>query len=226
MKRLTGNQLKIIALLSMTCDHIGRQILPRHMILKIIGRLAFPIFAYMIAEGCRYTKNRKKYLSVIVWMAFGCQLVYYMAMQSLYQCVLVTFSLAIAMIYLMDYAMKEKTWFAWLSVSACFLGIYMVCEILPEILTGTDFAIDYGFWGVMLSVFVYLGKTKKMKLLLMSGGLAVLAFEMGQIQWYSLGAVLLLAMYGGRRGTMNLKYLFYVYYPLHLAVIYVVSLVL
>ena len=56
---LTGNQLKLIALVTMTIDHIGMQLFPRVRLLRIIGRLAFPIFAYMIAEGCRYTRNRR-----------------------------------------------------------------------------------------------------------------------------------------------------------------------
>ena len=48
---LTGNQLKLIALFAMTCDHVGLQLLPDVLILRILGRLALPIFAYMIAEG-------------------------------------------------------------------------------------------------------------------------------------------------------------------------------
>lgn len=55
---LTGNQLKLLALIAMTCDHVGLQLLPQFIILRIIGRLAAPLFAYMIAEGCRYTHNR------------------------------------------------------------------------------------------------------------------------------------------------------------------------
>ena len=52
MKRgLTGNQLKLIALITMTIDHIGYILLPQYRILRIIGRLAFPIYAYMIAVG-------------------------------------------------------------------------------------------------------------------------------------------------------------------------------
>ena len=50
----TGNQLKIIALVTMTCDHVGMQIFPQLIWLRIIGRLAFPIYAYMIAEGCAH----------------------------------------------------------------------------------------------------------------------------------------------------------------------------
>ena len=59
---LTGNQLKLLALIAMTCDHVGLQLLPQFIILRIIGRLAAPLFAYMIAEGCRYTHDRGRYL--------------------------------------------------------------------------------------------------------------------------------------------------------------------
>ena len=69
----TGNQLKLIALISMTCDHVGLQLLPDVLILRIIGRLALPIFAYMIAEGCRYTRNRKRYLLRMAGLAALCQ---------------------------------------------------------------------------------------------------------------------------------------------------------
>ena len=48
---LTGNQLKLIAMLTMTCDHVGMQIFPQLLWLRVIGRLAMPIYAYMIAEG-------------------------------------------------------------------------------------------------------------------------------------------------------------------------------
>ena len=54
---LTGNQLKLIALITMTIDHVGMMLLPQLRILRAIGRIAFPIFAYMIAEGCRYTHS-------------------------------------------------------------------------------------------------------------------------------------------------------------------------
>ena len=59
---LTNNQLKIIAMVSMALDHIGLLFFPDVMLFRALGRIAFPIFAYMIAEGCRYTKNRAKYL--------------------------------------------------------------------------------------------------------------------------------------------------------------------
>lgn len=74
---LTGNQLKLIAMAAMTLDHIGVYLLPQALILRIIGRLALPIYAYMIAEGCRYTRSRKQYLLRIAGLAAVCQAVYF-----------------------------------------------------------------------------------------------------------------------------------------------------
>ena len=101
---LSGNQLKLIALVTMTIDHVGMLLFPRLRILRYIGRIAFPIFAYMIAEGCHYTRNRRKYLLSMIFVAALCQVVYFFAMGSLYMSVLVTFSLSIGLIYLADYA--------------------------------------------------------------------------------------------------------------------------
>ena len=66
---LTNNQFKIIAMVSMLLDHMGLLFFPDEQIFRILGRIAFPIFAYMIAEGCRYTKTRAKYLGMIGGMA-------------------------------------------------------------------------------------------------------------------------------------------------------------
>ena len=71
---LTGNQLKILAMIAMTCDHVGLQLFPQWTFLRIIGRLALPIYAYMIAEGCRYTRDRRKYLLRMVSLAALCQI--------------------------------------------------------------------------------------------------------------------------------------------------------
>lgn len=221
---LSGNQLKIIALVTMTIDHIGVQLLPQYIILRIIGRLSFPVFAFMIAEGCRYTKNRRKYLGSMAGLAFACQLVYFVAMQSLYQCVLVTFSLAIWLIYALDNALKRKSVLSWLAAAVSFTALIFICEVMPELLTNTDFAVDYGIWGVLLPVFVYMGSTKSTCLIMAALGLVFLSADLQGIQWYSLAALVLLALYSGKRGKMKLKHLFYIYYPLHLAAIYAIGL--
>ena len=220
---LTGNQLKIIALIAMTCDHVGLQLFPQATILRIIGRIAFPIFAYMIAEGCQYTHNRKKYLLAMWGLAATCQLVYYFAMGSLYMSVLVSFSLAIGLIYLIDRE-KNRSSHAYLAPLAALCGIFFLCRVLPDLISSTDYAIDYGLWGVLLPVLVYFEKEKSGKLRNFAICLALIALEYGGIQWFSLAAVPLLALYNGKRGKHKMKNLFYIYYPAHLVVIYLLSL--
>ena len=104
----TNNQLKIIAMIAMLIDHIGAYLFPQVRWLRIIGRLAYPIFAYMIAEGCHHTKSRIRYFLQMAGLAAICQLVYYIAMGSLYQCILVTFSLSVVIIYAIDNFRKHK----------------------------------------------------------------------------------------------------------------------
>ena len=115
---LTGNQLKLLALFAMTCDHVGLQLLPQFIILRIIGRLAAPLFAYMIAEGCRYTHDRGRYLGRLLGMAALCQIAYFAAMRSLYQCIFVTFSLSVCLIYALDNAVRRRTPVSVLSAAA------------------------------------------------------------------------------------------------------------
>lgn len=222
---LTGNQLKILALIAMTCDHIGYQIFPQYKILRWIGRLAFPIFAYMIAEGAKYTKNRLRYFLQMFGLGFLCQAVYFFAMNSLYQCILITFSLSIVLIYALDHAQKKNNPDAWILFALVFLTVFFLVEILPSLLSNTDYSVDYGIWGVLTPVFVYLGSKKIHKLLLAVVPLAFLSVIFAGYQWISFGALLLLALYNGERGKWKMKNLFYIYYPLHLVIIYGISLI-
>ena len=213
---LTGNQLKILAMLFMTCDHVGLQLFPQAVWLRWIGRLALPIYAFLIAEGCRHTRSRKRYLLRLASMAALCQTVYFFAMGSLYQCILVTFSLSVALIWLAELSEDGKTWLLFVSMA----GVFFLCVVLPDLLTGTDFAVDYGLSGVLLPLFIYFGGTKGML-----AGLTILALNHGGSQWLAFAAVPLLLCYNGQRGNANIGRLFYWYYPLHLAVIYGISLI-
>ena len=70
---------------------------------------------------------------------------------------------------------------------------------------------------------IYAGKDKWQRLFMTFAGLALLALDSYWIQWYSLAALPILALYNGTRGKWNLKYLFYVYYPTHLVVLYAIG---
>ena len=205
MKILSGNQLKIIALLAMTCDHVGVHLFPQYRLLRIIGRLAMPIFAYMIAEGCRYTKNRGRYLMTVAAFAALCQIVYFVAERSLYQCILVTFSLSICLIFAIDYAKEKKNTWTWALAAAIGLGIWFLSVMLPNLLRNiTNYTIDYGIWGILLPVVIYF-TPEPYKACATVLALLPLCLERGGIQWYCLAAVVLLMLYNGKRGKANLK---------------------
>ena len=230
---LTNNQLKIIAMVSMLCDHVGLLFFPSADIFRIIGRLAFPIFAYMIAEGCRHTKNRAKYLCLIAGMGIIFQIVYFVAMGSLYQGILVTFSLAIITIYAIDGILKSKKLWAILASIASLLFVAAFVFVLPVLLKGTDFDIDYGLWGILLPVAVYylpnrLSRTIGMALLLLARAIHYTVFPvaLGTLQWFALLSVVLLALYNGERGKAKMKYVFYIFYPAHLVILYGIAIVL
>lgn len=221
---LSGNQLKLLALLTMTIDHIGLILLPQHSILRIIGRLSMPIYAYMIAEGCRYTKNRARYLLSMVGLAAVCQVVSYVVTGTLYQCILVTFSMSISLIWLLDLAISKQNISSKLALAAGLGAVFFLCEVLPMLLPGTDYRIDYAMVGVLLPIFPFMGKTKWQKLGFLALGLVTMCLYHGGIQWYSLLALLPLALYGGHRGKASFKYLFYIYYPLHIVVIEAIAM--
>lgn len=217
---LSGNQLKLIALITMTIDHIGAHLLPQYGILRIIGRIAMPIYAFLIAEGCRYTKNKLKYLGLMAVLALGMQLGYFFLKNWLKQCILVTFSLSILLIYALQYVQKKKNLWSCFLFFAALAGAYFVSVKLPGYIPG--FSLDYGFKGILLPVFISLGTNKQQRLLGAAVGMCFLALG-SSTQWYSLLALPLLALYSGLRGKGDYKYLFYIYYPLHLAVIYGIS---
>lgn len=216
---LTGNQLKLIALITMTVDHIGMLLLPRLMILRIIGRIAMPLYAYMIAEGCRYTHDRRRYFLRLAGLALACQIVYYFADRSLYQCILVTFSLSVLCIWAVDTAQRKGGAFWMLTAAAALLGAWAVCELLPVKISG--FGVDYGFFGVLLPVTLYCFGKKGIV-----PGMLLLCLSIGDLQWWALAAVPLMLLYNGQRGSRSLGWVFYLYYPLHLAVLYGVAVCL
>lgn len=238
--QLTGNQLKVIALVSMTLDHIGVIFFPGAVVLRILGRLAFPIFAYMIAEGCFYTHDRKRYLLGIVGLGLLCQVAYWIAAESLEQSILTSFALSIITIYALDAAWKRRDLYGFAALIGALALDFVACLVLPVVLFSFYFSIDYGFFGVMIAPLCYLPRLVcpegpvryRWTLAACALGLALTSVELtmgvgvGAIQWFSLATLALLAFYRGKRGTWHMKYLFYIYYPAHLAVLYLIAQVI
>lgn len=223
---MSGNTLKLIALISMTIDHVGLVIFPEHEWMRIVGRIAFPIFAFMIAESCKYTRDRTRYLLQIAIMAVFIQIVVFIAIGSLYQSVFTSFTLAIILIYAIDKAVNERSIMYWVYALLYLCAIAFLCFGLPKLLVGTDYAIDYSIVGVLIPAGCYFAKSKILKLFVFCLELAALSLFYGGIQWFCLLAVPLIALYNYQKGRLRLKNLFYVYYPVHLTIIYAVGMII
>lgn len=237
IKKLSANALKIIALVSMTIDHTGLLLMDNNKLMRNFGRLAFPIFAYMIAEGCRYTKNKRKYFLRIFVLGLLCQTVYYIAEKNTDQGILMTFSVSILLSYAVLWAQNKiressedtghiNKILPWLLAAALILLAAVISGEIRLLPGGRYLSFDYGFYGMLLPVLIVFGRDEKQKLLLAAAGMILTAISMGGFQWYSLAALIPLACYNGQRGKWNMKYLFYIYYPLHMVVIYGLSMLI
>lgn len=234
--------LKLIAAASMLVDHTGLMLFPKTEMMRIIGRLAFPLFAFFIAEGFRYTHSRHKYFLRIFLLGLACQIVYTVAENSFYIGTLLTFSLSIIVIAFVDKLKKaikgEENFFgkfidglsdknppkaleitlASVATAGVIVLMYFICKVVE---------VDYGFFGIMLPVLVSVFDEKYPKLAMFSLGVILLCAASGKgftNQYYSLITIPLICAYNGKPGEKRMKYFFYIFYPAHLALLYVISL--
>lgn len=220
---LSGNALKIIAMLSMLADHVGKALFPDLLILQLFGRVAFPLFAYMIAEGCRYTKNRVRYFLSIFLLGAGCQAVYIVTMRSLYLGVLLTFSLSIGCIFAIDLFLAQKIASRALLMAGAIALTLFVSLAAPTLFAKQGLVLDYGIYGVFFPIAVYYAKNKRAGLVSVAVLLLLRGIFIGGKHWCALLALPLLLLYNGKRGKWRLKYLFYIFYPAHLAIIQLIA---
>lgn len=224
---ITQNQLKTAAAIFMLIDHIGAELFPQIVLLRMIGRLAFPIFSFFVYEGFLHTRSKKRYLSRIFFLGSMCVAVYYLYSGRMYGNVLITFSLSIVALYSISLFRERISGSTKDKICGTILAL---CSVICICLICTWIYVDYGFWGVMMPVFAYVAnswgqkKSAYVGLAGFSAGLLLLAIQTGGIQYISLIAIPLLAMYNGRQGLKCMKSFFYWFYPAHLAAIGVLSL--
>lgn len=238
--------LKLIAAVSMLIDHAGLMLFDNMPIMRVIGRLAFPIYAYCIAEGFRYTRNRLRYFLQVFLLGLVCQIVYTIADRTLYLGILIVFSISIIIMYFADCAKTasrgsvsslNKVLTKLLGRSAPFSAdtdrtisyAFTAAAILGALLLSSFVSVDYGFFGIMLPVFTSLFEDKPRRLVMFSASLMALCIVMTEtfpIQYWSLGAIPIIALYNGKPGKYRLKYFFYIFYPAHLAVLYGLQMLL
>lgn len=220
---MPGSVIKIIAALTMLIDHAGLILFPGQYCMRIVGRIAFPLFAYCIAEGYRYTRHRLRYFLQIFLLGVGCQIVYYIAERDWYLGILLTFSFSIG---LMELARRFKAAFQAENKKAVWLwGLALLAAILAVWGFTTVVTVDYGFIGILLPFIAYLPEEVGLRKGLFIAGILALAVDQylpnGYVgQFFGLLAVPFLCAYNGKPGRHRMKWFFYIFYPAHLAILY------
>ena len=227
---MTASTLKLIALSAMILDHLAvafPETIPVEV--RIIGRLSWPIFAYLLAEGFKHTRSRRNMLLRLAAFALISEIPYdivagnpldFLANTNIFYTLFLG-GLAIHLFERFD-LITGKT-------------LAAVCGIFPAAFLGEILGVEYGGLGVLFIFAMYFIPHKTVRLIFM-GIFVLLQFlplmlgvpmgEHGTIFYvmamlFSLIPILLIAQYNNQRGY-RLKWLFYTAYPLHLAIFGVV----
>lgn len=246
-KYLSTFTLKIIAILTMTIDHIGAILgaegyggilsYDTYMILRTIGRLAFPIFCYLIVEGYFHTRSAKKYSIRLFVFALISQLPFNLAIKGdiskFYTLnIFFTLLLGLILIWIIDTLIK-KIHLSESKPHQSELLPYIFATIAIFYAVDNFVPIDYGVYGLLLILVFYFFRakeetlenpdagTKAVLMQFIAMGIITFLFSSG-IQIYSLFALIPIAMHNHKKGK-GLKYFFYMYYPLHLLIIYFIG---
>ena len=227
---LNGFHLKLIAICTMLIDHMGYTLFPGVMWLRCVGRVAFPIFCFLIAEGCVYTHDRKKYAARLLVFALLSEIPYNLMNSGMIwdpydQNVLWTLLTGALVCWLIDWALKKCTPLSFVLTGAAMVAAYWLLEA---------FRTDYGGWGMLLVAAFYCVRRAPsgavVKMIAQAFGLAF--FSLGvmggylSIELWSLAALAPIWLYNGQRGFSHkaVQYGFYAFYPVHILVLSLIAM--
>lgn len=233
---MTSFVLKMIALITMFCDHFGDAFLGYTSIFNYIGRIAFPIFAFQISQGYLYSKNFKRYVIRLIIFALISQIPFYLFIYKFLTIIpglniFFTLLLGLACIFVYDNFSKldsEK-------LSCKLFGLefkkYIALAIsLFLAFLGEWTHVDYGFWGVIVVFSFYLFRNHKLGMILAFIVLCLLKYGGWMITYgfhieylclclSTMLASVFIYFYHGKQGP-KIKYFLYFFYPLHLLALY------
>lgn len=241
---ISAFQLKLLALITMALDHIGAVILEHSpyltdftlfaspgnstvgkidVLCRGIGRLAFPLFCFLLVEGFHYTKNRMKYAIRLLIFALVSEIPFDMAFNGKYlewgyNNVGFTLLLGFLSIWILDMVEEkarrkygdDRRIYAWF---ACAIVLVLLMDyVLEKNLVRSD----YGVAGVLAILILYLMPGQKMFGYLFC--VLWLGLTCGMLEFVALINLIPLYFYHGRQGR-KMKYLFYIFYPAHLLIL-------
>lgn len=250
-KGISGSTLKIIALVTMLIDHFGAIILGRMMdqrgiyeilnsadatavlkwmgeygglflvytILRFIGRVAFPIFIFLMVEGFARTRNKWKYLLRMLLFAVLSEIPFDLALRNqvlefTYQNIFFTLAIGLLAMIICEY-IEKHVWSKNTIGSKLLAVIFTAAVIVVAMVFAQLIASDYGWSGIacIMAIFLF----RKNKIFQIVAGCIAFIWE-----FTAPLAFIPIAFYNGNRG-LKLKYIFYAFYPVHLLILYVIS---
>lgn len=226
---LSGSTLKLIAVITMLIDHVAAAVIARllilggtgnetlyqiYFIMRDIGRIAFPIYCFLLVEGFEHTRDRKKYALRLGMFSLFSEIPFDLAFSSKileFQSQNVFFTLFIGVLVMMAVRKIEEQpqWDA--TVRVVLLAISIIAGMGAAVLLQTD----YDALGVLCIMVLYIFRKQK-PLQIIAGCLSFVWWE----AWATL-AFIPIAFYNGRRGW-KMKYFFYLFYPVHLLLLYLI----
>jgi hypothetical protein len=238
---ISSATLHIIAMTTMLIDHAMKTVVEYDGWIFVLGRLAFPIFAFMAAEGCYYTRNAKKYGLRLLIFALLSEIPYDLMksgepVDQYDQNVIWTF--LIAFLCIMVYRAARSTRRRLIYIPAA------IAVFLAGFLAATIAVTDYGGMGVWMVLIFYFLRERKWWMLILQfvliaainimflGGMGYgITFSfMGNIvefpqQGFAVFALIPIWLYRGRQGyhSKPFQYFCYAFYPLHMLVLYLIS---
>ena len=221
---LNAFQIKCLACLFMLIDHIGILLItpanPAYVYFRLAGRLALPLFAYMLANGYRHTGSVGKYLLRLAVFAVIIQAVYYLALGGKDINIFATLALGLLSIIAWDKLNQGRDW-----------SVGGVLAVAAAAAAAQQLHMDYGVYGVLLIFSCHVLYDRLALLALVWTALALGAHQLhwvGQNQIFAACALLLIALYNDQPGPRGFwaKWGFYLFYCLHLPLLYGISLLI
>lgn len=232
--------LHIMAMVFMLCDHLWGTIVPGNDWLTCIGRISFPIFAFMIVEGYFQTGNLRKYAGRLLLFAILSEIPFNLAMGSrlfypIHQNVLWSFLISLGLLHCNEKA--KATHKIWIQIIVGF------ATVLFGYIIGLVTMVDFYHAGILTVLVFYFFRQKKWwsyigQLLClwyinteMLGGLAYEIYLLGNTYFFTRQSFALLALipiwlYCGKQGYHSklLQYAYYAFYPLHLLILGIIKI--
>ncbi|WP_273320300.1 TraX family protein [Vallitalea guaymasensis] len=237
---MTSTKLKIIACITMLIDHLGYTFFMQYSSLRIIGRIAFPIFAFLIAEGYYHTHDVKKYFKRLIIFGLISQIPY--ALFSNFYLFMYDSK------YFTDISMYVNDFNIFFTLALGLLAIYMYDKhkkigiialiVLSVLIEVFKIPIEYSYFGIFIILGFYVFRDsfwkQSLSLVIITSLYHVrlilvrILIRNGTIQdftpymftqFWCVLALIFIYLYNGKKGR-DIKYIFYAFYPVHLLIIF------